>query len=421
MMISVVAQGSLVLKLQKQVVPVRRGENIVSQKSAYFGNVTVGYPPQEFSMVMDTGSGHVLVPFERCSSIPCVKRRRYSSQKTQTGWDIDHDGTPVDGGERDQATIAFGTGEVIGEFVSDLVCVSSAAQTRSLSRKDTPLGCARVRIVAAVEMTKEPFNSFEFDGVLGLGLQSLALTPEFSFFRTMSASKGIDSPYFSIFLGHRSDDQAEIVFGDYKHERLSGGIRWAPVQKPESGYWQLKIESIFIGQEKLQICDAGDCRAVVDTGTSSLAVPKANIVEFQKRLVRKVQDNRTDIDCRKESGPEIRFRISGGFMLSLNPDDYARPAPFVAGEDLISRLKSGTAANPVSSKRRAQQTYCRPHMIPVDKLTGGPTFILGEPILRKYISVFDWSVPRVGFAPVSKDWSKPHDKLSAPSADVVTV
>jgi len=423
MTLSVTAQGPFVLKLQKQVVPVKRGAKTVSHKTAYFGNVSLGYPPQEFSMVMDTGSGHVLVPFEGCKSVPCAKRRRYSSQISQTGLNIDHDGTPVEEEERDQATIAFGTGEVFGQFVSDLVCVSAESRTRSQSKKDVPLGCARVRVVTALEMSEEPFNSFQFDGVLGLGLQPLALTPEFSFFNAISTARGISQPYFSMYLGRRDDEGAEIIFGDYKHERLSGGVRWAPVQKPELGYWQVKIESVFIGKERLRICDSGECRAIVDTGTSSLGVPKSNMIDFQQRLVRKVSKNHTDVDCRKEVGPEIRFTISGGVTLSLSVEDYARPAPFLADVDLVARLKSGAAATSAALSQSApQHLYCKPQMAPMELPTGKQTFILGEPILRKYISVFDWSVPRVGFAPVSKDWSKPHViDMPAPSTDVVTV
>lgn len=407
------AQSQYIVKLQKQMVPVRRGDQIVSHKSAYFGNVSLGYPPQEFSMVMDTGSGHVIVPFEGCTSTPCGKRRLYKRQFSKTGYDIDYDGTPVDAnGEKDQATIAFGTGQVTGEFFSDLVCVSEEVGVQALTLdKNVQPGCTRLRVVAAVEMSEEPFNSFRFDGVLGLGLQPLALTPEFSFFNMMTKSKGIAHPFFSMYLGYHEEDQPEIIFGDYSHERLSAGVRWAPVSNPESGYWKVKIESVFIGQERLDICDAGDCVGIIDTGTSALAVPKPNVIEFQKRLVRKVAGNRTDVDCRKEAGPDIHFQISGDLTLSMSVDDYARPAPLLASTDLVSRLK-GRAANPVASLGTGpSHAYCRPSMLPIDKGSplGVQTFIFGEPILRKYIGVFDSSAPRIGFAPVSKDWSRPHD------------
>lgn len=38
-------------------------------------------------------------------------------------------------------------------------------------------------------MTPEPFQQFDFDGVLGLGLQGLALNPEFHFFSPGQSEK----------------------------------------------------------------------------------------------------------------------------------------------------------------------------------------------------------------------------------------
>eukprot|EP00746_Dinoflagellata_sp_MGD_P166891 gnl/MRDRNA2_/MRDRNA2_97103_c0_seq1.p1 gnl/MRDRNA2_/MRDRNA2_97103_c0~~gnl/MRDRNA2_/MRDRNA2_97103_c0_seq1.p1 ORF type:complete len:445 (-),score=68.84 gnl/MRDRNA2_/MRDRNA2_97103_c0_seq1:119-1453(-) len=419
------AQGPFIVKLHRQVVPVKRGEQIVSHKSAYFGNVSLGYPPQEFSMVMDTGSGHVIVPSKGCTSIPCRSRRIYNRQMSETGYDIDHDGTPVGTeDERDQATIGFGTGEVTGEFVSEMVCVSPEVRSMKSqawkSDKKVPYGCTRLRVVTAIEMSTEPFNSFNFDGVLGLGLQSLALTPEFSFFNSMKSAKGIRHPYFSLHLGQNDEDQAEVIFGDYTKQRLNAGLRWARVANSESGYWKVKIESVFIGKERLRICDSGDCVGIVDTGTSTLAVPKTNVIDFQQRLVQKVAGNRTDIDCRKEAGPEIHFKISGDLTLKMNMDDYVRPAPFLASADLLSRLKS-RAVNPLASSGiDSPHAYCKPSILPIDMMSqvGGRTFIFGEPILRKYVTVFDSSVPRVGFASVTKDRKGAHSVMTPP---IVTV
>merc|ERR1719188_2539031 len=42
-------------------------------------------------------------------------------------------------------------------------------------------GCAQLRVIAATDMTEDPFADFAFDGVLGLGLPALSQTPEFNF------------------------------------------------------------------------------------------------------------------------------------------------------------------------------------------------------------------------------------------------
>lgn len=398
--------GPFIVKLRKQAVPVKRGDRIVAHKAAYFGNVSLGSPAQHFLMVFDTGSGHVLVPLEGCNSTPCANHSRYNRPLSISAIDVDHDGSVVQdpSGERDQATIAFGTGEVTGEFISEIVCVGPKKDQPIVAEKQPGEGCVRLRMVAASQMTNEPFNAFKFDGVLGLGLQGLALAPEFSFFQMMVAGERIRHPYFSVFLAHGDDEESEITFGGYNSSRFHGGLKWAPAEKPEAGYWQVKIDRVSIGDEHLDICDAGDCHGIVDTGTSMLAVPRSSVISLQKKLLQPAPDNRTDIDCREEIGLPINFHLAGGFVLTLGVEDYARPAPFLAVKDLTERLGKGNAALQANSSKD-MIAYCRPSMMPIDmKPPMSPrTFIFGEPILKRYISVFDWKTPRIGFAPKSSD------------------
>lgn len=394
-------KGPFVVKLRKQAVPVKRGQRVVAHKAAYFGNVSLGYPAQPFLMVFDTGSGHVLVPLEECTSIPCGNHTRYKRSKSLSAVDIDHDGTPIEdiNGARDQATIAFGTGEVTGEFINEVVCVSQhdGSEEWVKGSKVGP-GCVRLRVVTATQMTTEPFSSFKFDGVLGLGLQALALAPEFSFFKMMVAGNHLRDPYFSVYLAHGDNEESEIMFGGYNRSRLHEDLQWAVAEKPDTGYWQVKINRISIGDQHLDICDPGDCYGIVDTGTSLLAVPRSSVITLQKRLLRPAPNNRTDIDCRSEPGAPIKFHIDGGFTLSLENEDYARPAPFLAVADLTQRLGNNNSA--VANSSSEMISYCRPSMMPIDMKPpmSVRTFIFGEPILRKYISVFDWVTPRIGFA-----------------------
>merc|ERR1719149_286539 len=52
--------------------------NIVSQKSVYFGSVSIGFPSaQNFTVVFDTGSAHLVLPSVQCVSEACLAPRRY--------------------------------------------------------------------------------------------------------------------------------------------------------------------------------------------------------------------------------------------------------------------------------------------------------------------------------------------------------
>ena len=103
--------------------------------------------------------------------------RRYNASTSSSALAINVDGTAVPEDELcDQVTIGYGTGTITGEFVREQVCPGG-----------NPDACMEVSIVSAVEMSAQPFSSFNFDGIFGLALDSLALSPEFSFFHSISS------------------------------------------------------------------------------------------------------------------------------------------------------------------------------------------------------------------------------------------
>uniref|UniRef100_A0A7S1WNC4 Peptidase A1 domain-containing protein n=1 Tax=Alexandrium catenella TaxID=2925 RepID=A0A7S1WNC4_ALECA len=366
--------------LQKQYVPVLKGNKTVAYKTAYFGKVHVGSPESKaFTVVFDTGSGHFILPSTACASETCEKHRRYNRTDSKSAVDIEYDGTLIlpDAVERDQVAIAFGTGEVLGEFVREVVCLDERAET-----------CVNLRIVLATEMTSDPFGLFAFDGVLGLGLDALTLNPGFSFFGQMAAQNPAVQPRFAVFLARNDDGESMISFGGHDERRASGELDWAPVAMQELGYWQVQVKSVRIGDTVLEDCADGGCRAILDTGTSLLGVPRQAARTMHRLLARHVpKDSYSDaseIDCRTVPGTQIHFDL-GGPTVSLAVEDYSRPTPF----------------NMTLPGKNASGLFCRSLLLPVDmKPPLGPkVFIWGEPVLRRYYTVYDFARKQIGFTP----------------------
>lgn len=407
------APGRVKIPLNKQYVPVLRNNRTVMYKTAYYGSIFVGVPqPQEFTVVFDTGSGHFFVPSSKCASEPCAVHRRYLRNNSASAVDVDHDGQEVhpDTEERDQVAIAYGTGEIVGEFGRETVCLNDHAGEES-EKALSAIECTRLRVIFATELTTEPFYAFEFDGVLGLGLESLALDPEFSFFGQMEKLNALMEPFFGVFVSQNDEVASEITFGGPDHERFSGELQWAPVARPELGYWQMEVKNITVGGEPLELCQDGGCIAIADTGTSLVGVPKQAAQYVHWLLARKVEGDPFQApDCRHHEGPEIVFDL-GGVKIHIGPEDYSRPA----------------GLRVINNKTNETELICRASLLPVEE--GGSlnpkTWILGEPVLRRYYTTYDWRQRRVGFAPAVQPVPEPgvqprHRVVGAPPAEPPT-
>lgn len=438
------AGNPYLVQLRREVYPVRRKGKVVSFKASYSGVVHVGHPvPQEFRVVFDTGSGHVILPSVECQTETCMKHRRYDIKQSPGAMAINLDGRPVQreaGVLCDQVTIGFGTGKVTGEFVRDSICLGPArgAEEGGLGMPgQAPGPCVDAQVVMAIDMSKRPFELFDFDGILGLGLDSLALNANFSFFGLLAASGQMDHSHFGVFLADTdTDEESEIAIGGHNPARLLEPLSWVPMFKPELGYWQVEILAVHIDGHKLSMCDNGACSGILDTGTSHLGVPAAYTDEVNELLTREVGEVS---DCRHVEAPVLRIELRD-FNLTLYPESYMRKLPLA--EDINVETNSGVTptsyadkssdsvvstsnhvteavgdASPSDGVVAEPKHYCTPKLLPVNlsATVGGHVFILGEPVLHRYYTVYDWGGLRAGFGLAAHRGNQEGQRLALPA------
>jgi len=464
-------QKPLVIPLRRESVPVKRFGKIVSYKTSYSGLVHMGTPPQEYRVVFDTGSGHLILPDARCETDACLNgKRSYDMNKSATGLPINSKGLIVPPGrKRPSVNIGFGTGGVSAQFVRDVVCVSPHLTEFSLNRSDEShnetqnddesvhltdddyeniheeftvkqsygmevvdtttqdAGCVTMRVLVAMEMSTNPFYYFNFDGILGLGMKNLAVQDDFSFFDVLSRSPHISNAHFGVYLTEGEDpkDEAQIAFGGLNAEKVLEDVSWSPVVKTEIGYWQVRILAVRVGGVKLDICDDGTCRGVVDTGTSHLGLPVPWNEEINELLTRPAEDY---LDCRLQPAPTLEFELDTK-NLSLSAWNYMRRLPIREGiqvgsthgvSDAVVPSLDNTANGSLVSNNSNETNdtndegntteidlnatnvtrFCRPRTMAVNlsEPVGPKFFILGEPVLHKYYTLYDWQNLNVGFA-----------------------
>jgi len=397
-----------VLELRREVLPVRRKGKVVSQKTSYSGLISVGQPAQEFRVIFDTGSGHVVIPSAECKSESCLIHNRYNVSASRSGVAINAQGKPLAEGDlADQVTIGYGTGQILGELVKESVCIGAASPPDALVDDQPHQVCEPTNVVMAVEMSKQPFKSFTFDGIVGLGLTSLCLGNKFSFFDNFANAQNGYSPHFSVSLtDERDGDSSEIAFGGLNPTKLLGPVSWTPVVNPDLGHWQVELLAVRVDGQPLSICQEGGCRAVIDTGTSHLGIPAPHDKGLQDLLLQPAND--LD-DCRRVQGPVLEFEFPG-FTMTLHPEDYMRPMPLEEGIQ-VGSVKGVTMdkddAVPLPSVEVVENAIpnmqCRARLMPVNLPAplGPNLFILGEPALHRYYTIFDWkgaqTGPQIGF------------------------
>lgn len=116
-----------------------------------YATVSLGTPPQEFKVVLDTGSSNLWVPSSKCTSIACFLHAKYDSSTSST---YKENGTSFE--------IRYGSGSLSG-FVS-----SDNLEIAGMEIKDQLFA----------EATEEPGLAFafgRFDGILGLGYDTISV------------------------------------------------------------------------------------------------------------------------------------------------------------------------------------------------------------------------------------------------------
>jgi len=346
--LSIALERRVSTELELQVQEGRTGKTRAVHKMAYFGKLSIGTPPQSFSVVFDTGSGNLMIPGDDCKSAACRSHDRFAQASSSSAHEVNCDGSEIPSGtDPDEVTITFGTGHITGRCLQDNICIGSL--------------CALGAFIASTDESRHPFASFTFDGVLGLALANMAQGEQFSVMTQLQQGNELQKPLFSVFLSDSNKENSEITFGDVKPEHMASELFWVDVISP-SGYWEVQIDDITLNNKPQNICK--DCRVAVDTGTSQLAGPTDVIGELTRML-------NVAQDCSNyKSLPELGFVI-GRHVLNLSPRDYVD--------------KSGQ--------------YCDVALmalnVPPPK---GPLFVFGIPFLQKFFTVYDHANSRVGFA-----------------------
>jgi len=274
---------------------------------------------------------------------------------------------------RDEVLIYFGTGSVKCEIVKDTVCVGSLCANDSL-------------VLETIFETENPFNHVKFDGIVGLSFTHLSLTPEASLIDRLLDQEKIAKNIFSFYFNKNDSLQSEIAFGGINQDRILGEINYFKVISKD--YWEIKIDNIYYGNAKFNLCEKYKCTGIVDTGTSMIAGPR----DFIQLIIQMANPS---LDCSNMKNlHNFVFEINGLFF-DLDPEFYVLKVTDAVYEQEMGYLHQQS----MNLNMEDLPIKCVPGFMPLNPFAsdGKFTFLLGATFIKKYYTVFDRENRRVGF------------------------
>lgn len=311
----------------------------------YFGTVEIGTPPQSFEVIFDTGSSNLWVPKVGCShcGLPFISHKsKYDDAKSST---YEANG--------DDFEIMYGSGSVKGFFSKDDVTLAEDIVIREVE-------FAEITDAGGLGMA---YSIGKFDGILGLGFTSISVGGVPTVFEEAIKQNKVDQPIFAFYLG--DNQPGELTFGGYDSSKFEGDLAYVKLES--ATYWEISVDSIAAGE---YTNGGGPTTAIVDSGTSLITGPKAEIRKLATAMGATANFmGEYTVDCATVPDlPDVVFTIGG--------TEYTIPGP--------------------ATIIQAQST-CLFAFMPLD-IPSGPQWILGDVFMRQYYTVFNYLDQTVGFA-----------------------
>jgi len=323
------------------------------QDAQYYGEIKIGSPGQSVRVIYDTGSSNLWASNQKPGLLS--KHQYYDHSKSSS---YVANGTTFN--------IQYGSGPVSGVYSADTIAIGeNKVEGYTFAEVDNTKGLGPA------------FSIGHFDGICGMGLDDISVDGVKTPLRALADNKALDANVFAFFLGS-GGAAGELVLGGVDSAHYTGDFTYLPVQEMvpgKMGYWEIKMDSFEINGKNM----VDSTKAIVDSGTSLLAVPTAAIKAIAKEVGAKTVlpippfNKEYTIDC-DSAAPAIDVML-GGKKYSLEKEDYVLND---AGQCLFGMTGLDVPA------------------------PAGPLVILGDVFMRAHYVKFDLDNKQLGFAKIVK-------------------
>jgi hypothetical protein len=307
--------------------------------SQYYGEISVGTPPQTMTVIYDTGSSNLWVPNKKPSIFSSHSIYDNSDSSTYVA-----NGTTFD--------IEYGSGPVAGVYSRDTVALGDFSLDNYLF--------AEVDDTSGLGLG---YKLGKFDGICGLAWPMISVDGVPTPLQALVAAGELEENVFAFYLGDEAD--GELLLGGVDADHYTGDFAYVPLA--QESYWEVALDAL-----KVDGATTGSCtKAIVDSGTSLLAGPPDDVAAIAAQIgVTANAAGEYLVDCDLEGAPDIAFTL-GGADYSLSFADYI----IESGGQCILAMQGIDIPAPA-----------------------GPLWILGDVFMRKYYVKFDLDGAQIGIA-----------------------
>ncbi|RZC66991.1 hypothetical protein C5167_010681 [Papaver somniferum] len=355
----------------------------------YTTHLLIGTPPQEFALIVDSGSTVTYVPCSTCEQ--CGKHQdpkfqpdlssTYAALKCNIDCTCDSDNNQCIY-ERQYAEMSSSSG-VLG------VDIISFGNGSALEPQRATFGCEN--------METGDLYSQRADGIMGLGRGPLSIMDQLT-------DKGIISDSFSLCYGGMKIGGGAMVLGAINP---LPEMVFSHSDANRSPYYNIELKELHVGGDRLKVNPSvfdEKHGTVLDSGTTYAYLPEPVFVPFKDAIMKKLSHLKqihgpdpnyndicfagagSDITQLSKNFPEVDMVFENGKKLPLSPENYLFRHSKVRGAYCLGIFQNGR----------------------------DPTTLLGGIVVRNTLVTYDRQNERIGF--LKTNCSELWETLNVPGA-----
>ncbi|KEI41448.1 uncharacterized protein L969DRAFT_15467 [Mixia osmundae IAM 14324] len=221
--------------------------------SEYVSAITIGTPGTSFDLVMDTGSGDMIVASSSCSSGCTNITNKYDTSSSSTS---DSTSTAFE--------ITYGSGSASGTLVTDVVAIGGLSVTS--------------QVFADCDKISNGLLQGSVTGLMGLGFKALSTSGATPFWQNLADGGLLPAQEFAFaltrFVNATKAQEYEpggiMTLGGVNDTLYSGDIAYHSLSESEK-YWQVSLSGLAVGSTSLS--NFSTASVALDTGTSLIGAP----------------------------------------------------------------------------------------------------------------------------------------------------